>query len=190
MKKKFTQSGFTLIEAMVAISILSIAVTGPLIIAQKGISSALYARDEVTAFYLAQEAIEYVRNVRDTNRIWAVPWLNSNLSRCEDTGSNERCQIDARYASSTSQGAITVCPLGVCPPLSFGALPSDPLAGFYGYPVSGDGYTWSPTKFTRTIFMDTGASPKEAVISVSISWKTTLFNPTRTFTVKEYIFDF
>src|SRR4051812_13810349 len=50
---------FTLVESMVAISILALAVTGPMIIAQKGIGSAIYAKDQITAFYLAQEAVEY-----------------------------------------------------------------------------------------------------------------------------------
>lgn len=82
--------GFTLVEAMVAISILSLAVTGPMIIAQKGIGAAIYARDQITAFYLAQEAVEYIRNVRDTNRINNISWLTS-LTPCLDTGSGQTC---------------------------------------------------------------------------------------------------
>lgn len=59
--------GFTLIEALVAISILTIAVTGPLSLAAKGLSYSSYAKDEITAFYLANEAIDVIRNIRDTN---------------------------------------------------------------------------------------------------------------------------
>src|SRR4051812_29896076 len=102
---KGVQKGFTLVEAMVAISILSLAVTGPLVIAQKGIGSAIYARDQVTASYLAQEGVEYVRNVRDTNRIAGSPWL-TGLSACLETGLGQRCAVDARFSSSTTSGAI------------------------------------------------------------------------------------
>ena len=104
-KFKIKNRGFTLIETLVAIAVLSLAITGPMVIAQKGIGSAIYARDEVTAFYLAQEAIEYIRNVRDTNRIkdyeinppqnTTVDWLwefDSNGANCMDPNT---CQIDA-----------------------------------------------------------------------------------------------
>ena len=59
--------GFTLIETMVAISILMVAIVAPMSLAAQSLSAAYYARDQITAFYLAQEGIEVVRSVRDTN---------------------------------------------------------------------------------------------------------------------------
>jgi type II secretory pathway pseudopilin PulG len=178
---KKTSGAFTLVEAMVAISILAISVTAPLIIAQKGIGSAIYAKDQITAFYLAQEAVEYIRNMRDTNRITgASSWLNG-LSLCLETGAGERCTIDAQYTDPfTSPDAIKSCPSGLCPVLLF-----DSTNILYGY-----GSGWTPTKFTRTVYVDNRTSSKEAAISVTISWNTNLFSPTRTFTIKEYIFNY
>ncbi|HEU0080675.1 MAG TPA: prepilin-type N-terminal cleavage/methylation domain-containing protein [Candidatus Paceibacterota bacterium] len=182
MKKRSALSGFTLVEAMVAISILSLAVTGPLVIAQKGISSAIYARDQITAYYLAQEAVEYVRNARDTNRIQGNPWLAS-LAACKQGASGgEACQIDARYTDFTSTGAVSACPGSGCPAISV-----DSSSGQYGYASGG---AWKQTAFTRTVSIDDRASAKEAVISVTVSWRTNLFLPLRTFTIKEYVFDF
>jgi len=60
-------SGFTLVEALVAISVLMVAVVSPLTIAQKGLSSAMYSKDQMIASYLAQDAIEYIKYVRDEN---------------------------------------------------------------------------------------------------------------------------
>ncbi len=173
--------GFTLIEGLVAISILSVSVTAPLLIAQKGVSSAMYARDQVTAFYLAQEAVEYIRNIRDTNRITGAPsWLDT-LTPCMSTGAGEKCTIDARYSDPfTSPGAILSCPSGNCPTLLF-----DPAEGIYGY-----GTGWQPTIFTRSISVSNLASPKEAEIAVTISWTTKLFLPVRTFTIREHIFNY
>ncbi len=180
-KDKGNTKGFTLIEGMVAISILAISVTAPLMIAQKGVASAIYARDQITAFYLAQEAVEYIRNMRDTNRITgSAGWLDG-LSLCFDTGAGEKCTIDARYSDPfTNPQAILSCPLSGCQPLLF-----DTTEGIYGY-----GSGWQQTKFTRTISISTPNSPKEAEIAVTISWNTNLFTPTRTFTIREHIFNY
>lgn len=184
------QGGFTLVEAMVAISILSLAVTGPLLIAQKGLGSSVYARDQITAFYLAQEAVEYIRNVRDSNRITGISWL-SQFDECKEDGSGRKCQIDSQYADFSpivSPDAIKLCdspssPNPPCPVLSL-----DTTNNIYGYGSGGD---WKPTIFTRTISIDDRVNPnQEAVISVTISWNTKLFTPLKTFTIKEYIFNF
>ncbi len=180
------QAGFTLVETMVAISILSLAVTGPLLIAQKGLGSSIYARDQITAFYLTQEAVEYVRNVRDSNRITGAAWL-SQFGGCKEDGSGRKCQIDSQYADFSAGGAIAACPGGVCPVLSLNTA-----SNVYGYGSGGD---WKPTIFTRTVSIDDRAKPgakpdQEAQVSVTISWGTKLFSPLKTFTIKEYIFNF
>jgi len=60
----FTKA-FTLIEALVAISILMIALASPMTLAQKGISTAELSKDQMTASFLAQDGIEAVKNIRD-----------------------------------------------------------------------------------------------------------------------------
>jgi prepilin-type N-terminal cleavage/methylation domain-containing protein len=186
---KHSSKAFTLVESMVAISILALAVTGPMLIAQKGIGSAIYARDQITAFYLAQEAVEYIRNARDTNKIRGDSWL-TGLTACLETGvgagDGVRCRIDAHYQNFDTPGAIEACSGGTCPKLDFYDDGTDRYYGYVTLPVSG----WRETAFTRTISVDNRASAKEAVISVTISWTTNLFAPVRSFTVKEYIFDF
>lgn len=61
------RAGFTLIETMVAITIITLAIAGPLVIANSAIVAARISRDQLTASYLAQEGIEYVRAMRDDN---------------------------------------------------------------------------------------------------------------------------
>lgn len=187
---KNKQYGFTLVEAMVAISILTMSLTGPLLIAQKGIGSAIYARDQITAFYLAQEAVEYVRNVRDTNRINSVWWLKQ-FCPSSDPGCasvNGTFTINAVYSNftngdgSVNTNAIGTC-AGSCPMLAF-----DTTNKLYGY-NSGNGGTWTPTIFRRTVSI-TNTAVDEALISVTIAWNTNLFSPLRTFTVREYIYNF
>lgn len=88
-KSVSTSRGFTLIETMVAISILLMSMTSPIIIARQGMISARQARNSITAFYMAQDAIEYIRNVRDSNFLSGQPWLTS-FDPCLDN----LCQVD------------------------------------------------------------------------------------------------
>jgi len=55
------KNGFTLVEALVAITILILGVLGPLSVATRGITDGLIAKDEITATQLAQEGVELVR---------------------------------------------------------------------------------------------------------------------------------
>ena len=58
--------GFTLVETMVAVFILAIALTALLNLTARSLFSARYARNEITANYLMQEVVDYIRNQRDT----------------------------------------------------------------------------------------------------------------------------
>ena len=59
------RNGFTIVETLVAITILMIAIAGPMTIAFKSLKTALYAKDQMTASYLAQEAMELIRSDKD-----------------------------------------------------------------------------------------------------------------------------
>ncbi len=164
-------------EAMVAISILSLSVTGPLVIAQKGIASAIYSRDQVTAFYLAQEAVEYFRNARDTNVNNEAGWLDS-MSECQ---APNFCTIDIRYPV-TDANALVGYLSDNTPTLSI-----DKSVGVYGYDSTAG---WTPTLFKRVIsYAPIGTDDKEIVLSVKVSWTTTLFAPQKEFSVKEVLFN-
>lgn len=56
--------GFTLVETLVAIAILMISIAGPLTIANKSLTAAVYARDQVEASFIAQEVVEKIKNDR------------------------------------------------------------------------------------------------------------------------------
>lgn len=66
--KKFRRinKGFTLVETLVAISIFTVSLLGIMSVLASGISNTSYAKQKMVASYLAQEGIEYVRNMRDT----------------------------------------------------------------------------------------------------------------------------
>lgn len=75
-----TGKGYSLVEVLIAISILMIAIVGPLTIAAKSIQTAQYARQQTTAFFLAQEGITIINIIRNENALQAYnngttnPW--------------------------------------------------------------------------------------------------------------------
>lgn len=58
-------SGFTLIETLVAITILLIVMIGPMTISSQTAKSSSFASEQVTAFFLAQEGAELIQKARD-----------------------------------------------------------------------------------------------------------------------------
>lgn len=163
LKIENSKKGFTLVEALVAITIVLISVVGPLTIISKTLSFARYARDEITAFYLAQDAIEFIRNTRDKNSIGGSAWL-SGLSNCV----GGMCTVDS------AAGAIASCGAS-CPPLKLSS------SGVYGY-VSG-----SNTPFIREVLITETSGNKEATIDVTVRWSEILL--TRQFSMREYIYN-
>ena len=54
-KPKSKIRGFTLIETLVAISLLMVAIVAPMSLTARSLATAYYARDQITAFHLAQK---------------------------------------------------------------------------------------------------------------------------------------
>lgn len=128
---------FTLVETLVAISILTIALTGPLAIIAQALRSSYFARDQITAYYLAQEAVEYIRNRRDFNGLQGVnslaagDWLqgvatDSDLDPADPNASlvnpyaptGESNVIKANLVRTTTGYNLTRCNI-TCPPLRY-----------------------------------------------------------------------
>ncbi len=175
MKLRDKKGGFTLLETLVALSILTFAVVGPLTLASYSISSASLSQNQLTAFYLAQEALEYVKNHRDTNVLTGVDWLRdlapvgSGNSKCRKF---EGCRVDIPY------NTINECPNGgVCPKMRYS---SD--TGFYHQNTS----FGVESPFTRAVKL-ANVSTYEEKISVTISW-TERFG-VKSFTLEENIFN-
>lgn len=168
-------SGFTLIETLVAISILMIAVTSPLTIAQKGLSSAFYAKDQIIASYLAQDAIEYLRNLSDQNVANDDDWLNGATGGKDiKTPCSVWCKVDTSLGSG-----ITACS-GTCDRLNYNELT-------YVYNHEAIGASNKVSSFTRSVKVEETVIGKEALITVNMSW--TDKGKQRNFTVNTRIFN-
>jgi len=147
-KKVFLQRGFTLVESLVAISILLFAIVAPMTLASNGLQASRDARDQVVSFYLAQEAIDYIRSMRDTNALKGSNWL-SGLSACL----NGTCLVDV-FNTATPIQDCSNCDTS----LRFNTA--------RGY-THGSG---NATTLTRTVTM-TEIVPNEAVrVRATVSW--------------------
>lgn len=65
-KKQNNKKGFSLVETLVALFVFSIAVTATMAVMSQGVSSITNSKNKITASFLAQEGIEYFRNIRDS----------------------------------------------------------------------------------------------------------------------------
>jgi len=61
-----SKKGFTLIETLVALAIFASSVAVLVSMTASGVTNTNFAKNKITASYLAQEGIEMVRNIRDT----------------------------------------------------------------------------------------------------------------------------
>ena len=67
MQNKRYKSGFTLVEALVALSILIVGIISGFILVTKALYDVTIIQDRLIASFLAQEGLELVRQIRDTN---------------------------------------------------------------------------------------------------------------------------
>lgn len=172
--------GFTLIETLIAVMILAVTISGPLSIAARSLNNSLVAKEQIVAFFLAQDGVEYVRYVRDTNTLKSGDWITGvggtgtvDLTPCLDANG---CQVDT--TSNTPYDIPTVCS-ATCDRLYY-----DSVNMRYTYTTSGSGIT--KTVFTRKIAL-TNINSHEYKLTVTVSWQD-LGNTTRQVTVNENIF--
>jgi len=168
-------AGFTMIETLIAIAVLMLAVAGPLTLAAQGLISARFAKDQIVAFYLAQEAVEVIRNQRDINALHNREW-NFGLQTCR---SSVGCQVDATVSVGGESHEFERCDnTSGCDVLN-----RHDSTGFYSY-ESTSGY--DPSRFTRTIKMQQ-VSDVESKADITIEWNNGPID--QSFTIQENFMD-
>jgi len=137
----------------------------------------LFAKDEVKAFYLAQEAVEIIINKRDTNQLaringstnsWLYEIAGDSSYPCDF---NKICRADVVPASLVRCGDTwDTCPF----------LKQDPTTFLYNYAPG------NTTNFKREIQIES-ISTDEIAITVQVFWTKGL--ATRKFKVKTLLFN-
>jgi prepilin-type N-terminal cleavage/methylation domain-containing protein len=168
--KKYTNKfikGFTLVESLVAIGILSLSIAATFTAVQSSLKTSIAAKDQITAFYLAQEAMEYIKNVRDVNALHslngsATNWLASMSSVVGDPcyfGST--CTIDSPTLSAASSFSRCSGTFGTCPNLY-----QDSVTGLFTQTAGSNPVN---TSFKREIQF-TSSGSDSVFVTIRISW--------------------
>jgi len=131
----FFSAGFTLIETLTALTILSLSIVGLLVVTSQGIANANLAKNKLIATHLSAESVEILRNMRDS-RGWAEFITATN--DCDVSQNLNGCIIDSSsIISSSDKWMIDGCSELDCVdrPIYF-----DPsvVGGFYTHIPSGE----------------------------------------------------
>ncbi len=171
--------GFTLVETLVAIFVMMVAIVAPMSIASQALSTARYAKEQVTAFYLAQEGIELVRDIRGNNVISGAAVWNEGTLGLSSPGSENYCYSTNGCYIEAKDLAVQNCS-GICPVLNIDLNQLDPDFGIYTYSLIGT----NPSQFARTIRI-TKLSSTEISVSSTVSWASGAIGGTRLFTITD-----
>lgn len=170
-KKNFSycRAGFTLVETLLAVALLSMFVVVPLGVASRGVTVSTLGKDRVIAISLARDAIEYVRSIRDYNRTLnnddnpnnnVTSWLDGLTLYCIDALG---CLVDSTAMSNNITDRTSA---------SGGLLNFDSSSKLYGYTNTGG---WSNSKFTRFVVIQERAivgGGSEALVTATVTWPT------------------
>ncbi len=165
------KQGLTLIETLIAISILLMSAVMPMTIYSNSIVNARYASEQITATYLAQEAVELVKYMVDTRFNQGSSWFGNSsspeLPNCDGSGFGNVCTTEV------SSGSI-------CRGVSCSSMLYFDINNLYTHDNTG-----TPTKFSRTVEFDGNPNTEGALVSSTVTWKSG--GKDRNVTVEEYV---
>lgn len=202
-----TQSGFSLVETLVAITVLLVIIVGPMTLVSSSARSTNFASEQVVAFFLAQEGAELAQKARDDYVLGrfrqsspvADPWEDftrtqtpgaiSPYASCFTAGANGGCGLQV---SNANDGAITAVACGTGGSLC--RLRLDTRANESGVSTTGRArYTYSTsaqlttTPFTRRVYFVRNGD--QIRVTSEVLWYTGSLTTQQQTVVETYLYD-
>ncbi len=193
--------GFTLVETLVAITLLLLVIVGPMTIASKGMRNAYFAGDQTTATFLAQEAIEHIQSLRDNNAL-------ENVDEYQTLGNNDDDNVWEWHTPGPAGVNWGSCRSSSGCDVNFGGdykiCGSEPcrLSRYTGsasvdriYDYTPTGVDWISSPYTRVIQVgdvigtDLNGDPIAVPVTVTVSWQSSLFGTPRTVVLQTYLYN-
>jgi prepilin-type N-terminal cleavage/methylation domain-containing protein len=180
MIKNSKQSGFSLVETLVAITILLVVIAGPLAISSSASKSSSFSSEQVVAFFLAQEGLELAQKVRSDLLIQHFPPINGNddpwndfidtagvYGNCHKSQNASGCDLTIN-GDGTGTITVTNCvTTGACL-LSLDKVTGNKRSRF-NHDLNNSNNVATP--FTRTITFETVGANEIKIIS-KVTWRT------------------
>lgn len=157
-RSRVPSKGFTLAETLVAIAILLMVIIGPITAAQNGIRQAYLANEQTAAVFIAQEAIESIRELRDERALAAYcRTLGSSYTEawCDD-------EIGSSATAGETEWSVPICSGTV----------NLPCRGTKN-PVTSD---TNGVSYTRTITVSPTTPGDFQSVTVEVSWYPRIYN--------------
>lgn len=150
------RQGQTIVEAMVAVSLLIIGFLGIISLINRSIGLNRVVADNYTATYLAAEGVEVVKSLIDRNFVQGNPWF-TGFEAC-----TSNCVWEVEYDTSWESASSR--------PTAYAARPLyyNPATMFYSYDPFGE-----QTPFMRRITVTLGgAGNSEMTVHSEVQWRT------------------
>lgn len=158
-KNLSVKSGFSLIEVLVTMLVLSFGLVGVSALMVSSIKSSQDARNQIIASELAQEGIELVKNLKDNNST-AFSSVNPDIP----SGSNYRIAINSSFADFQNSNNVPALSKKL---VIAGASPTmGATEGFYYHVTSPN----IETKFARKVRIVNIADSGSITASVMVTW--------------------
>lgn len=167
IRKLHNKKGFTLVEMLIGVLIFTLSLVSLMAISSKGLKAARDAEKQVVADYLAIEAIEVVRNIRDgaflrglTSSSWELVFQGGDIF--SDQGCFDGPNTCNFYIPDGGDPIIDV---------SDGTVYLNKV-NYYYLQTQGDvdpGFPNVDSGFKRTIEIDS-VSPGQIFVLVKVSW--------------------
>lgn len=160
------ERGYSLVEVLVAITVLLIALVGPLTIAHSGLKRSYFSKEQTLSIFLAQEATEAVVKLREDAALAAASFSTATIwnnvlalnGRCP-VGSATYCGVTVAEAGTIVPGSFYVCNATNCL-MKYQSTARVPFK--QGGSVAG-----TNTNYTRRIQIDVDNAAARIVSSVS-----------------------
>ena len=188
MIKHHLQQGFSLVETLVAITILLIVIVGPMTLSTSTARSTNFSSEHVQAFFLAQEGVELMQAYRDDFLLTEFPNVNNgwddfeNINYCFNTSG---CGLDVDTDTEATIAPPINCASGNNCRVYYDS--SDVRARFN---QSGTG---DETKYTRVITAEvidpTAPQPHEVRVESTVTWRSGNLEDEQEVSVVTYLFN-
>lgn len=194
------QEGFSLVETLVAITILLIVITGPLTIGTTTARSTSFSSEQVVAFFLAQEGAELAQKARDD---YLLDYYDNNTARPQPwtdfkdiavaTGKYRFCfqaagcglELQGSNVTGSLKAAVSCSNVNDCL-LYYNSSGERDRYTYVDQAENADGS--GKTKYTRVIKMTPEGSDQVKVVS-TVTWRTGSQRAQQTVVAETFLFN-